>query len=70
MTDMQIRSMAHVCVATTADQADERGYDVLIAEDAVGDRDIPGVKAEDLKRTVLAQLADFAATVINSSSIS
>ncbi|KAJ4392094.1 phospholipase C type enzyme [Gnomoniopsis smithogilvyi] len=61
--------MAHVCVATTAGQAAERGYDVLIAEDAVGDRDIPGVKAEDLKKTVLAQLADFAATVINSSSI-
>lgn len=47
--------MAHVCVATTAGQAAEKGYDVLIAGDAVGDRDIPGVKAEDLKKTVLAQ---------------
>lgn len=61
--------MAHVCVATTAGQAAEKGYDVLIAEDAVGDRDIPGVKAEDLKRTVLAQLADFAGTVINSAEV-
>lgn len=66
---MQCCSMAHVCVATTAGQADERGYDVLIAEDAVGDRDIPGVKAEELKKIVLAQLADFSATVIHSSSI-
>lgn len=61
--------MAHVCVATTAVQAAEKGYDVLIAEDAVGDRDIPGVKAEDLKRTVLAQLSDFAGTVVTSSDI-
>lgn len=61
--------MAHVCVATTAGQAAEKGYDVLIAEDAVGDRDIPGVKAEDLKKTVLAQLADFAGTVINSAEV-
>lgn len=61
--------MAHVCVASTAGQAAERGYDVLLAEDAIGDRDIPGVKAEDLVKTVLAQYADFAATVIKSSSI-
>lgn len=61
--------MAHVCVATTAGQAAEKGYDVLIAGDAVGDRDIPGVKAEDLKKTVLAQLADFAGTVINSAEV-
>lgn len=61
--------MAHVCVASTAGQAAERGYDVLLAEDAIGDRDIPGVKAEDLVKTVLAQYADFAATVISSSSI-
>lgn len=61
--------MAHVCVATTAGQAFEKGYDVLIAEDAVGDRDIPGVKAEDLKRTVLAQLADYAGTVIQSGDV-
>lgn len=66
---MCLCSMAHVCVATTAGQAAEKGYDVLIAEDAVGDRDIPGVKADDLKKTVLAQLADFAGTVISSAEI-
>jgi nicotinamidase-related amidase len=38
--------MAHVCVSTTARQAAERGWEVVIAEGAVGDRDIPGVDAE------------------------
>ncbi|PMD14309.1 isochorismatase hydrolase-like protein [Hyaloscypha hepaticicola] len=61
--------MAHVCVSTTARQAAEHGYDVLIAEDAVGDRDIPGVKAEDLVRTSLAELADAFGTVVKVSSI-
>lgn len=68
-TDIYACSMAHVCVASTAGQAAERGYDVLLAEDAIGDRDIPGVKAEDLVKTVLAQYADFAATVVSSGSI-
>jgi nicotinamidase-related amidase len=61
--------MAHVCVSTTARQADERGFDVLIAEDAVGDRDIPGVKAEELVRTSLAELADAFGTVVKAGSI-
>ena len=34
--------MAHVCVSTTARAAAERGYDVILAEGAIGDRDIPG----------------------------
>lgn len=62
-------SMAHVCVSTTARQANEKGYDVLIAEDAVGDRDIPGVAAEELVRLSLAELADAFGTVISSQSI-
>ncbi|KAH7360148.1 isochorismatase hydrolase-like protein [Rhexocercosporidium sp. MPI-PUGE-AT-0058] len=61
--------MAHVCVSTTARQADEKGYDVLLAEDAVGDRNIPGVQAEDLVRVTLAELADTFGTVVKSSSI-
>jgi len=56
--------MAHVCVSTTARQADERGYDVVLAEEAIGDRDIPGVKAEDLVRVTLAELADSFGTVV------
>lgn len=61
--------MAHVCVSTTARQANEKGYDVLIAEDAVGDRDIPGVAAEDLVKLSMAELADAFGTVVSSQSI-
>lgn len=61
--------MAHVCVSTTARQAAELGYDVVIAEGAVGDRDIPGVKAEDLVRVSLAELADAFGSVVKAESI-
>jgi len=61
--------MAHVCVSTTARQAAERQYDVIIAEGAVGDRDIPGVKAEDLVRTSLAELSDAFGSVVKAESI-
>ena len=56
--------MAHVCVSTTARQAAEKGYDVVIAEDAVGDRNIPGAKAEDVVRMTLAELADAFGSVV------
>lgn len=61
--------MAHICVSTTARQAAQRGYDVLVAGDAVGDRDIPGVKGEELTRVVLAELADGFATVVQSGEV-
>lgn len=61
--------MAHVCVSTTARQAAEKGYDVVIAEDAVGDRDIPGAKAEELVRITLAELGDAFGTVVKAGSI-
>ncbi|GIJ91208.1 phospholipase C type enzyme [Aspergillus pseudoviridinutans] len=61
--------MAHVCVSTTARAGDERGYDVIIASDAVGDRDIPGAKAETLVSVALSELADAFATVIPSTEI-
>lgn len=61
--------MAHVCVSTTARQAAQRGYDVLLAEDAIGDRDIPGVQAPQLVSTVLNELADAFGTVVKSADI-
>ena len=61
--------MAHVCVSTTARQAAERGYDVVLAEGAIGDRDIPGVKAGDLVRVALAELADAFGSVVEAESI-
>jgi nicotinamidase-related amidase len=56
--------MAHVCVSTTARQAAEKGYDVILPQQAIGDRDIPGVKAEDLVRTSLMELADAFGSVV------
>ncbi|KAF5647846.1 amidase nicotinamidase [Fusarium tjaetaba] len=61
--------MAHVCVSTTARQADELGYDVIIPEDAVGDRDIPGVEASQLVKVSLSEIGDAFGTIIKSSSI-
>ena len=56
-------------MSTTARQGAERGYDVLVAEDAVGSRDIPGVDAEQLTRVALCEIADAFGTVIHSSSL-
>ncbi|PVH73552.1 Isochorismatase hydrolase [Cadophora sp. DSE1049] len=68
--------MAHVCVSTTARQASQRGYDVLVVADGVGDRDIPGVEGgevivegDEVTRVVLAELADVFATVVKSEDI-
>ncbi|KAF5584022.1 amidase nicotinamidase [Fusarium subglutinans] len=61
--------MAHVCVSTTARQADELGFDVIIPEDAVGDRDIPGVDASQLVKVSLSEIGDAFGTIIKSSSI-
>ncbi|KAF4987822.1 hypothetical protein FGRMN_10138 [Fusarium graminum] len=61
--------MAHVCISTTARQGAERGFDVLIPEDAVGDRDIPGVDADQLVKVALSEIGDAFGTIIKSSSI-
>ena len=61
--------MAHVCVSTTAREAVQKGYEVILVEDAIGDRDIPGVEGEELTRVTLAELADIFGTVVQSSDI-
>ncbi|CAI6060836.1 unnamed protein product [Clonostachys chloroleuca] len=61
--------MAHVCVSTTARQGAERGWDVIVAKDAVGDRHIPGVDAQELVRVTLAEIADVFGTVVESQEI-
>ncbi|KAF4833075.1 putative isochorismatase family protein YddQ [Colletotrichum siamense] len=58
--------MAHVCISTTARQASEKGWDVIVVEDAVGDRNIPGTSAEELTRVSLAEIADAFGTVLKS----
>ncbi|KAL8816853.1 MAG: hypothetical protein Q9223_004205 [Gallowayella weberi] len=50
--------MAHVCISATSRMGDELDYDVSVISDAIGDRDIPGAKAEQLITTVLAELGD------------
>jgi nicotinamidase-related amidase len=61
--------MAHVCVSTTARQADEKGWDVIIAKDAVGDRNIPGIKGEELVETTCKELADAFGSIVDGGSV-
>ncbi|KAJ2994198.1 hypothetical protein NUW58_g1624 [Xylaria curta] len=63
-------AIAHVCVSTTARQAAEKGWDVIIPKDAVGDRHIPGVDAAELVRVALSEIADAFGTIIESKEIS
>ncbi|KAF4446836.1 putative amidases related to nicotinamidase [Fusarium austroafricanum] len=56
-------------VVLTGYMADELGYDVLIPEDAVGDRSIPGVDAAQLVKVSLSEIGDAFGTIIKSSSI-
>jgi hypothetical protein len=41
----------------------------LLVEDGIGDRDIPGVKGDEITRVALAELADVFGTVVKSSDI-
>ncbi|EXL68132.1 hypothetical protein FOPG_15784 [Fusarium oxysporum f. sp. conglutinans race 2 54008] len=61
--------MAHVCISTTSRQGAERGWDVLVAEDAVGDRNIPGVNAQDVKKVALREIDDAFGTIVQSKDI-
>ncbi|CAK9781977.1 Isochorismatase hydrolase [Cutaneotrichosporon oleaginosum] len=61
--------MAHVCVSTTAREASQHGYDVLIAKDAIGDRDIPGASGEEVTNMVCHELGDAFGTIINSTDV-
>ncbi|KAH6644471.1 Isochorismatase-like protein [Boeremia exigua] len=61
--------MAHVCVSTTAREAMQKGYEVILVEDAIGDRDIPGVDGKELTRVALAELADVFGTIVQSSDV-
>jgi hypothetical protein len=45
------------------------GYEVLIVEDAVGDRDIPGASGAEVTKMVMHELADFFATIVQSKDI-
>jgi nicotinamidase-related amidase len=61
--------LAHVCVGTTARQDAQRGYDVIMVEDGISDRDIPGVKGDELRKVTLAEFGNVFATVVKSAEI-
>ncbi|KAJ7718267.1 isochorismatase hydrolase [Mycena metata] len=61
--------MAHVCVSTTAREGYQLGYDVFLAEDAVGGRDIPGASGEEVAQMVMLELDDIFATIVKSGEI-
>ncbi|KAF2265202.1 Isochorismatase hydrolase [Lojkania enalia] len=61
--------MAHVCVSTTAREAMQLGYDVILVEDGIGDRDIPGAKGEEVTSMALKELADVFGTVVRGEEI-
>jgi len=61
--------MAHVCVSTTARQAAEKGWDVVLVEDGIGDRDIPNMNAGEVVKASLDELADAFGSVIQSRDI-
>jgi nicotinamidase-related amidase len=66
---MLMLSKAHVCVSTTAREGARHGYDVIVAEDAIGDRDIPGLSAQQSVEAVLAELGDAFATIVKTEDI-
>lgn len=59
--------MTHMCVSTTARAAMERGFQVLIAEDACATRSLDfkgtSIPAQEVHRTALAEVSVFAELV-------
>jgi nicotinamidase-related amidase len=37
-------------VSTTAREAHQKGYEVVLVDDGIGDRDIPGASGEEVKK--------------------
>jgi nicotinamidase-related amidase len=63
-------SQAYVCASTTAGQAAEKGWHIIIAKDAVGTENIPGVDAAQLRNVVLSEIDDAFGTIIQIQEIS
>ena len=42
-----------MCVSTTAREAYQLGYEVVLPQDAIGDRDIPGASGEEVTKVGL-----------------
>jgi nicotinamidase-related amidase len=61
--------MAHVCVSTTAREGFQKGYEVVLVEDGISDRDIPGATGDEVTSMVMKELGDVFGTVVKSSDI-
>jgi len=58
--------MAHVCVSSTARGGSDLGYTIVLAGDAIGDRNIPGLTGPEVTEAVLKELGDAFGTVVQS----
>ncbi|CBX91500.1 hypothetical protein IAQ61_010845 [Plenodomus lingam] len=61
--------MAHGCVSSTAREAATLGYDVLVAQDGVGQRDMKEIPAAQIKKGALGALDDMFGTLVTSADI-
>lgn len=61
--------MAHGCVSSTAREATTLGYEVIVAEDGVGQRDMKDVAAAQIKQIALTEIDDMFGTVVPSAKI-
>ncbi|RYN56549.1 hypothetical protein AA0114_g3007 [Alternaria tenuissima] len=61
--------MAHGCVSSTAREATTLGYETLVVEDGVGQRDMKDIPAGQVKKVALTEIDDMFGTVVKASDI-
>jgi nicotinamidase-related amidase len=61
--------MAHGCVSSTAREATTLGYETLVVEDGVGQRDMKDIPAAQVKKVALMEIDDMFGTVLRGSEI-
>ncbi|KAL1795071.1 hypothetical protein ACET3X_006887 [Alternaria dauci] len=61
--------MVHGCVSSTAREATTLGYETLVVEDGVGQRDMKDVPAAQVKKVALTEIDDMFGTVVKASDI-
>ncbi|KAH9864503.1 hypothetical protein J1614_010437, partial [Plenodomus biglobosus] len=57
--------MAHGCVSSTAREAATLGFEVLVVEDGVGQRNMKDIPAAEIKKVALAELDDISLAMIS-----
>ncbi|KNG44135.1 isochorismatase hydrolase [Stemphylium lycopersici] len=61
--------MAHGCVSSTAREGSTLGYEVLVAEDGVGQRNMKDIPAAQVKKVAMTEIDDMFGTVVSSADI-